>query len=268
LGEEGLEKAIQELKDFKQKNKELPRIKDLKQIWYMIRRGEWKNHGIITWNKLLLYVFGDVNLIINKYKGKKGLEFIKRKFKEFEHKKNRIPLANEMKGIRSAIRRGEWLKLGIRKWNDLIRYIFGEIKLTRNKYIGENGMKIALKELEVFKRKYERKPKYKDKEMSGITSAIHRGEWLTFGIKTWNDILQKVFGEVNSIKYKGKRGLETTIEILKEFNKTQNRIPRTNDKGMSGIYRAVNRGEWIDFGIKDWSELINIIFHDGNSSLS
>ncbi len=81
-------------------------------------------------------------------------------------------------------------------------------------------------------------------------------------------MLQKVFGEVNSIKYKGKRGLDTTIEILKEFNKKQNRIPKSNDKGMSGIYRAVNCREWTDFGIKDWSELIKIIFHDGNSSLS
>lgn len=39
----------------------------------MIRYGEWKNHGN-TWNKRILYVFGDVNLISNKYRGKKELE--------------------------------------------------------------------------------------------------------------------------------------------------------------------------------------------------
>ncbi len=31
---------------------------------------------------------------------------------------------------------------------------------------------------------------------------------------------------------------------------------------MSGIYKAVMRGEWSDFGIKKWIDLINFAFNE------
>ena len=87
-----------------------------------------------------------------------------------------MPRANEMKGVCSAIRRGKWSSFRIKKWNDLIKYVFGEVKSVRYKYTGEKGLKTAIRKLKEFKKKHKRKPKYKDNEMNGITSAIQREE--------------------------------------------------------------------------------------------
>ncbi len=58
----------------------------------------------------------------------------------------------------------------------------------------------------------------------------------------------------------GKRGLENIAKILKEFKKNNNKIPRTTDKEMNGIRKAVHRGKWNDFAIKSWRHLINYAF--------
>jgi len=98
--------------------------------------------------------------------------------------------------------------------------------------------------------------------MSGITSVIQRGEWIPFNIKTWNDLLMHIFGKVNSAKskYKGEKGLELVVNILKEFHKKNKKRPHYKDKGMSGIYKAVIRGEWNKQGIKTWKNLLLFIF--------
>lgn len=71
-----------------------------------------------------------------------------------------------------------------------------------------------------------------------------------------------IFGEVNSIKfkYKGEKGLEHVVNILKEFENMYKNVPYYKDKGMSGIYKAVMRGEWTAQGIKIWKDLIRYAF--------
>ena len=263
-GDKGWERAIRELKDFKQKNKKLPRIIDLKQIWYIIKSGEWKKHGIKTWTDLLLHVFGKVNASPNKYKGKDSFEIVKKDLKEFKQKNGRLPRHYEMRAVRYAIRRGEWSYLGIKKWNDLIMYVFGEVNVIRNKYIGEKGLEIAIHELKEFKKIQNRIPKSDDNGIGGIISAIYRGRWLSYDIRNWNDILYRVFGEINNAKfiYKGEDGLELVVNRLKTFEKENKSIPHYKDKGMSGIYKAVMRGEWSDLGIKKWIDLINFTFNE------
>jgi len=45
-------------------------------------------------------------------------------------------------------------------------------------------------------------------------------------------------------------------KILKEFKKNNNKIPRTTDKEMNGIRKALYRGYWTEFGVKSWSDLL------------
>jgi len=59
------------------------------------------------------------------------------------------------------------------------------------------GLELAQIELRVFKEKYGELPKSEDKRWRGIITAIQRGNWVSFGIKKWNDLLKRTFGEVN-----------------------------------------------------------------------
>ncbi|MHA1360285.1 MAG: hypothetical protein ACTSRC_19360 [Candidatus Helarchaeota archaeon] len=63
VGKEGLERAINELKEFKTKNNRLPKKKDkeMNGIVDAIRRYQWLAFGIKTWNDLLVFVFNKVN---------------------------------------------------------------------------------------------------------------------------------------------------------------------------------------------------------------
>ena len=63
--------------------------------------------------------------------------------------------------------------------------------------------------------------KSEEKGLSGIKGAVYRGEWKTYGIINWNDLLLYTFGEIelSKNKYEGKKGLENVVIILKEFKK-------------------------------------------------
>ena len=98
--------------------------------------------------------------------------------------------------------------------------------------------------------------------MSGITSAIYCGEWKTSNMLKWNDLLVYIFGEVNfaKFKYKEDKGLDVVVKIVKDFEKTNEKISQYKAKCISGIYKALMRGEWKYKGIKNWKELISFIF--------
>jgi hypothetical protein len=57
-------------------------------------------------------------------------------------------------------------------------------------------------ELRNFKIENSRLPTSREKVMGGIITAIKRGEWALDGIKTWNDLLRKTFGNVNRYRRK------------------------------------------------------------------
>lgn len=83
-----------------------------------------------------------------------------------------------------------------------------------------------------------------------------------FGIKTWNELLNQIFGEINFInnKYKGDRGFKLAIRVLKEFEIKNGKRPNNKDKGIGGIRHAILRGEWRSKGINTWKDMIIHIF--------
>ena len=133
----------------------------------------------------------------------------------------------------------------------MIIYVFGEVKSRWVQNTGVEGLKNALNKLKAFKEKNQRVPRVREKGLSGIKGAVYRGEWQSYGIRNWNDLLLYTSGEIDlsKNKYKGKSGLEKVAETLREFKETNNKIPRTTDKEMNGIRKALYRGEWTDFSI-------------------
>jgi len=129
VGSDGLEYAINELKDEHKRNGKLPKYDSHIGITCAIRRGYWNDLGIKTWNDLLLYACGKVNFINNKYKGESGFELAVKVLEDFEKLNGKRP-SNKDKGIggiRAAILRGEWSYKGINSWKEMIIQVFGEI---------------------------------------------------------------------------------------------------------------------------------------------
>ncbi|MHA1150869.1 MAG: hypothetical protein ACTSR8_21830 [Promethearchaeota archaeon] len=261
-----LEQIQGKLKLFEENNGRLPISSEFRSIDYAVQRGVFADQGVHKWNDLLHLTFGEVNVEKGKFKGKEGLDFAIELLKEFKEKNGRKPYTtdNQMPSIRSAISRGHWIEFGIRKWNDLLRLTFGEVNVEKEKYKGEKGLRIAIKELTEFEKLYKKLPKSGDLEMKSITGMIARKEWEEFGIKTWNNLLDSVFGKNNTFKYLGKNGLDNAIEKLKNYEKENGKIPSSNV--MMGIRNAIKKGYWLGSGIKEWNDLLLMVFGKVNLS--
>ena len=100
-------------------------------------------------------------------------------------------------------------------------------------------------ELRNFKIENNRLPKTDDTKMGGIIGAINRGKWTFDGIRTWNDLLRKTFGEVNieRDKYTGEQGLNQAMAELRNFKIEHSRLPTSNEKVIRVIVTAINRSE-------------------------
>jgi len=64
--------------------------------------------------------------------------------------------------------------------------------------------KNAVSKLRVFKEKNQKIPKVREKGLSGIKRAVYRGEWKSYGINNWNNLLFYAFGEIELSKYNTK----------------------------------------------------------------
>ncbi|MHA2243868.1 MAG: hypothetical protein ACXADY_02775 [Candidatus Hodarchaeales archaeon] len=60
--------------------------------------------------------------------------------------------------------------------------------------------------------------------------------------------------------YKGKKGLELAKIRLQTLKVKYDRLPKTNDRGVGGIESAVGRGEWRDYIVLEWNDLIIATF--------
>ncbi|KKN26583.1 hypothetical protein LCGC14_0873210 [marine sediment metagenome] len=61
-------------------------------------------------------------------------------------------------------------------------------------------------------------------------------------------------------KYKGRQGLDRAIKELREFEKIHGKMPTSVSKGMPRIYNTIRRGEWREFGIDEWNDLLRSTF--------
>lgn len=264
--EQKLNQAVITLKKFFRKNQRFPKFidKEVREVINLIRTGIWSKYGIGSWNDMLSHVFDDVNSESKKYVGSHGLETAMKELREDYKKEGKLPVYDNYVGITCAIRRGYWNELGINTWNDLLTQIFGEINFINNKYKGAEGFRLAVHVLKDFEKINGRRPNNKDKGISGIRSAIYRGEWRFKGINTWKDMIIYVFGESKSRweRYTGKDGLEFAVSKLRLFKNKNQRVPKVRDKGLSGIKGAVYRGEWQTYGINNWNDLILYAFRE------
>lgn len=127
IGEEGLNCAINTLKDYYMKTNTLPKANStFGGIQKGCSRGYWKYFGIFTWNDLISHVFKNVNKRQRVWTGQGGLENAKDKLIKFKIIEGRKPVKRDagMSGIEKACRRGYWKNYGISSWKELIDLVF------------------------------------------------------------------------------------------------------------------------------------------------
>ena len=203
--------------------------------------------------------------------GQLGLDLAVADLKIFYFENKRIPKTKEngMITIRNSILSNKhWRKFGIKSWDDLLNYAFGEeqVKLW-NEAKEKRRFEKAVNELKKFQAQLDRLPIYSDPEIYWISSSITRGIWKKYSIDTWNDMLNMVFDEINidQNKYCGEEGFKIAINELLEFYQKSGKKPTANE--FDTLKNAIYRGEWKNYGINKWNDMLLYVFGDVNLDL-
>ncbi len=257
-GEEGLEKAKQEILKYYKTHNKVPRKNNVSwRISGACLQGYWKEYGISSWNDLLKKCGLKPTHEGGKWIGKKGLEKAQAILLEHYKKTGKTPIKKDLpSGISAAALRGYWKKEGIESWNDLLIFCGLEPNVEKGKWMGRKGLKLAKEELVSRYKETGKVPTYSNVH-GGITSAIGAGNWQEFGISTWNDLLEYCNLELHNIwgKWKGREGLEEAKKIVLNKAKELGRVPTRNDVSRS-IESAAIDGHWIEFGVQNWNDLL------------
>lgn len=127
---EGLKRAIAELRRLKKGSGKLPAANDKKcsAIHKAIYRKKWVEFGIYKWNDLMKMTFGRVQGQNPKYTAdEQGLQNAINTLRMFNIQRSSLPKSSdkEMSTIKSGIARKRWEQFGVKSWHDLMRKAFG-----------------------------------------------------------------------------------------------------------------------------------------------
>ncbi|MFX1283292.1 MAG: hypothetical protein ACFFB5_06535 [Promethearchaeota archaeon] len=135
---------------------------------------------------------------------------------------------------------------------------------------GKLGKEIAQCKLRVFYHKHKRLPTSNDKELQSLIESCYHNYWTNYGITSWNDLLLSVFGELNKERnpYVGLKGLKLANKRIIAFFKEKGYKPTIRDEGMKSIQKACLQGNWREFGISSWNDLLMDIFGEVNQEIN
>ena len=254
-GDMGLKKAIERIQDYYQENNKVPPRDAILSagIRGAIKKGYWP--GIESWNDLIKKAGFEPIKIDGYWDGEEGLKNAKDYVYSFIDKNGRVPTNKEIKGIVDKCRFGEWPN--IHSYNDFLEHVGVGIQSEWGKWHGIEGLQKARKQAEEFVKQNGRSPTRED--IKGIESAALRGHWKKFGVFSWNSFLLycgiPVGHELG--KWKGIKGLERAKTEILMVSKKIGRTPIRTDLSESiGLFGAIYRGEWEDYGIKRYNDLV------------
>jgi len=177
---------------------------------------------------------------------------------EFNQKFNATVDYLNGKSLKQIVRQYGQTALGIKRFaRDLIiRKSMEDILRNQITYKGKLGLERAASELRIIKKRFKKIPAAR--KMGNVASRIAEGNWETFGITKWNDLLFYVFKSINVEfgKYNGIEGLDRAITKLKEYYMKNGKKPDYKDKKIKSIFNAAYSGIWKHLGINTWKKLL------------
>lgn len=200
----------------------------------------------------------------NGWRGKIGFGIAIYQMRKYFQDNEIYPTSNSnsiFEGIRRAASTN-WDEFNIYSWNDRMLFVYN----TRNdaKYAIDGGLEIAIEELKQ-KEKEIGKLLY-SKDCPGILQAVVRSVFEDDGINSWNELLFLVFEDIHVEvgKYLGVEGIELAKNELREYYEIHNKLPTINIPETIGISNAISRGNFREFNIHRWNDLLRAVFGEVN----
>lgn len=193
------------------------------------------------------------------WKGTEGLNNAKEEVKKFFDENERAPTNREIdRSIERAIESGYYSDVGIKTYNDFLKYCDLEPPNMRNIWTGEEGFEKAKKYVIDFYAENNRVPNRR--EMNGsITVAISRGDYKDFGINTFNDLIKSCGYDPARMQniWTGNAGFEKSKKYILDFCKEHQRTPKAKEIP-SGLMSAISLGYYKEQGVQVLSDFIKL----------
>ncbi len=221
--------------------------------------------GIVNWTDLLQYVFKIETESDTYWQGEEGLKRAQDRLNSFFTANKCLPKFRDQPfhGMRNAIKKHYWDKLGIQTWDDLA---FKTVGIVPHHIIKRNLTFDSIKlELIRFYDQHQRLPV--SSEFPYVLTVINTKKLNQFGIHSWNDLLQSIFNKTNrpSIpKIHAKKPINfdsIRLELITFYEQYQ-QLPRVKD--FQYLHGVIQKGKCAQFGIQSWNDLLQNIFSRTN----
>ncbi len=157
-----------------------------------------------------------------------------------------------LRSIAVLLSRGQFARIKVKSWKDLLILAFGEDqviqwknkkkkrKINKIKPDNESLFNEAISDMRAFYSEHQKMPRTTD--LMHIARSIYHGRWKQKDIHSWNDMLVHVFGQIDkrSYKYHGEEGLKAAILEIQEFFNINHQLPQTLD--LPHIARRIYKG--------------------------
>jgi len=129
--------------------------------------------------------------------------------------------------------------------------------ISKEYWKGKIGLERAKSKILILKEKLGKIPTTRDikKELGGgIYYSVKKGHWKAFNVESWTDFL--IYCELEPAgKWTGKEGLKKAVHEILSKAEDLGRTPIKKDIP-SGIPLAARRGQWGEYGINSWNDLL------------
>ena len=188
-GRSGLIEVVEELRTFWKENNRLPTSPERLDIVKAIKNDFWVEFNIHTWNHLLKYSLGKVNIRRNAT-DEEILKDAQHKLRKYYDKTKRLPISSKFSTIVNQILQKKMINLNIHSWNDLLMVTFGRVNTIRGKWMGQKGLNRAIELIKTYIINNGKVPKRSHLKKKWAYQAFEKSYWVEFEIYTFDDLIQ------------------------------------------------------------------------------
>lgn len=122
---------------------------------------------------------------------------------------------------------------------------------------GIMGIHRAKRRIRAYHGKHGKPPSARAKAFKTIYNHVSQGKWAKWGIPDWQTLIEECGFKRpprSIVRYVGLEGLRYAQREILAYYETNGGVPRADQFG--GIRNALKRGEWIEYGVTNWTEFL------------